>query len=263
MSRTVEVQLALLFKEEAASELLGQALWSAITEVAQFYQPDGGQSSVLEFTRGAGLTWTGAIVSLAPRFRPHFLAPSLPVALSDGHTGPEPEQMILGPDIDDLWRDLPLRFGTYDHEVLGERVRELVSDTPIVVITDQHITPPKEWRYVLWDQFLGGAVLSIAPMDPQYWGIAGPPRERVSTIKWRARAALLTITGELFGIGRCSNPHCYMFANVDSVSRLDAMRLMGPEHPGLPLIGRGFPASADPSEVEEPVDSIVDPDDDA
>jgi hypothetical protein len=121
--------------------------------------------------------------------------------------------------------------GLYQQQVLGplaSRVAEI--HTSSVVLTDLPITPPKEWRYIIWDVTASGAVISAAPLDPGYWEPSVPPDLRRATITRRATAAQLCVMGSLLGLRRCDNDRCFMFGNIDSVTRLDHAETIGPEH---------------------------------
>jgi len=121
--------------------------------------------------------------------------------------------------------------GLYDQAVLGplaSRVAEIQSSS--VVLTDLPITPPREWRYIIWDVTPSGAVISAAPLDPAYWEPSAPAEMRRSTITRRATAAQLCVMGSLLGLRRCDNERCFMFGNIDSVTRLDHAEMYGPEH---------------------------------
>lgn len=121
--------------------------------------------------------------------------------------------------------------GMYQQAVLGplaSRVAEIQSAG--VVLTDLAITPPREWRYIIWDVTPSGAVISAAPLDPAYWEPSAAADMRRSTIARRATAAQLCVMGSLLGLRRCDNERCFMFGNIDSVTRLDNAEIYGPEH---------------------------------
>jgi predicted Zn-dependent protease len=146
-------------------------------------------------------------------------------------------------------------FRTYDQrklanlhrEVLGNEVRG--KDTLYVTVTDLEITPPKEWRYILWDYWpTNDAVISLAAMDPNYWRIED--QNRVATIKHRARTACLCVIGLFLGLTGCQNESCFMYSEVESVVRLDQMRYLGEEHNEFKnLVKRGF--SVQPNDLEK------------
>jgi hypothetical protein len=146
---------------------------------------------------------------------------------------------------------------TYDQAKLAEEVRRLLRSVPseaaLLIITDRPITPPEGWRYIIWDDLSPGlGVISTAPCDPYYWRDTDP--NRIATIKNRVRSSALTITGIHLGLERCGNPECFMFEDVDSVTAVDMMTELGPEHGHPALAGQGFEANvADPALVQEPV----------
>jgi hypothetical protein len=252
---TVDIELVLLFKDEEKSTKFGPALWPVFSELRRFFDP-GDDDGWLDVPRGR----TGSRVGMRPRFSSRYLAPSTPGTLEPA-AGPE---TISAERMERVWSRAASRDRTqqYVHDVLGDGVRELLgSDSTLLVVTDQQIVPPPEFRYIIWDVFPGGAVVSLAPLDPAYWGPsdtywrtgkAAP--DRVRAVKWRARTACLSIVGSLLGLNRCRNDNCYLFANIDSVTRLDSMDRLGQEHGVEALTDRGFPdREAEPLEVAEPV----------
>src|SRR5829696_1072395 len=146
-----------------------------------------------------------------------------------------------------------LYASTYDQQKLIKFVRETTETSDrLVILTNLEITPPSEWRYILWDTFDNASVVSTAPMDPEYWRLKD--EFRFSTIKHRARAACLNVVGQDIGLERCDNYRCFMRAPVESTTDLDDMILLGPEHKLRELANRGFPS---PTEVQESGDQWV------
>ena len=137
---------------------------------------------------------------------------------------------------DPWWQWLRGRLArTLDVDKILLRVREATAgvvkpDDALVVITNQELTPPPEWRYLLWDTrpSAHNAVLSACQMDPYYW--SGDTTGRFATVQARLRAALCASIGELTGLSRCDNDACYMRREVTSVVELDAMTGYGAEH---------------------------------
>jgi len=159
-----------------------------------------------------------------------------------------------------LWRRVPSTIWeearessqrTYNSARLARLVPAILGEqqsaTPIVVV-DQSITPPKNWRYILWNN----RVVSIAPMDPQYWHTKEP--NRVAVIKQRVRAACMQIVGGSLGLRCCNNENCYMYGNVDSVERLDVMVKLREGHRIQSLTNWGFDIpGGQPQYVQKPV----------
>jgi predicted Zn-dependent protease len=151
----------------------------------------------------------------------------------------------------------PSRRRTYDQTHLATIIRKLVdpdkSGEHLMIITDRPITPPADWRYIIWetDPNTNASVISVSPLDPEYWRDQDP--RRVMRIKTRTRNAALSITGELIGLERCENPACFLFDDVDSVTVLDEMRAFGAEHDLSELVGYGFDEMvSDPTLVQTP-----------
>lgn len=129
---------------------------------------------------------------------------------------------------------------TLDQRWLAEYFRGRIAEADAtILVTDQEITPPREWRYVIWDSPLNRiTVASIAPLDPEYWG--SRPEDRLVVLKRRTRAMLIATTGAYLGLSECDNSRCFLFSDVDSVTTLDEMVAIGEEH-GLPnLADVGF-----------------------
>jgi hypothetical protein len=139
------------------------------------------------------------------------------------------------------------------HEEIARRTRAALGRRAdrsiVVVVTDQEIVPPRDWRYVISDGDDEASVVSIAPTDPRYWGEEDP--DRLKTIKYRAQAACCGVVGEYLGLKGCTNSWCFLYRPVDSVVQLDEMLYFGPEH-GPRLDAVGFISASDPAAVEGP-----------
>jgi hypothetical protein len=248
----------LLFRNTRQSDELGPSLWAALQEVEQFYNR-----------------------ALPPRtYHRFYLAESVPdevkraLPLDWEHVGAAVKD-------EGFWSNLRGRYQrTYDPNRLAEKVRhllmeqasqrpdlserlnvgqprgaegrsplDLLRDAPLLLVMDQELTPPPDWRYIIYDNCRAGVVVSIAPIDPHYWH--EPPENRVASIKHRVRAACCSALGGLLGLERCDNPSCMLFESVESVSNLDRMILLGPEHGISLLADRGFEARpSDPTQVQ-------------
>ena len=144
-------------------------------------------------------------------------------------------------EIERLWRESVRDAGVYDQRVLGEvgrRAREAGGDDRARHRRRADTTARLALHHL--GHLPLGCVVSLAPLDPRYWGERMPHDERVGTIKRRARAAMLAIVGALVGLQRCANDRCYLFADINSVLQLDEMTHLGPEHEVEALAFRGF-----------------------
>jgi hypothetical protein len=152
---------------------------------------------------------------------------------------------------------------TVDHERVAELVRSELraavtdsGDDRLLIITDQELTPPKDWSYIIWDGTSDASVISLLPLDPQYWMASRfADREIGATIKRRLRAACICSVGEWLGMFRCEDPECFLFRDIDNVDRLDSMLRLGSEHlrelPGIEnRVGMYFTDSGEPEKVE-------------
>jgi hypothetical protein len=221
----------MLFRDTQNLKELGRAVWVALAEVWAFYHAAGLSPSHRRFVYDA-------------RRPGDPLRPELPDA---------PELLAEGPD-SGLWRSLRTRHSrTYDQSRMTALVRDALGPhsggSRLLILTDQQIVPPEDWRYILWDGVGPDVVVSTAAMDPTYWGLH--ERHRVARVKHRARAAALSGSGGQLGLMRCDNPRCFLYADVDSVEVLDSMLLLGPEHRLAAVSDRGFSwPMQDPSIVQ-------------
>ncbi|MGE3145711.1 MAG: hypothetical protein AB7K35_09005 [Pseudorhodoplanes sp.] len=241
---------AIVLFDEANARDYGLALWALLHEVEHFYRPLDPKRKFARFyicptapertlfgqiLHGLGSVMYGSRVTSAL----DVLRPAEVIATR------EQEQAVGGP------------YGRVIEQArLTEVVRRMIgcSDLPVplMIVTDRAITPPPEWRYVIWAATSSlDSVLSVAPLDPNFWRERDP--HRIQTVKNRARSAALSITGVHLAIARCDNPECVMFGNVDSVTTLDEMTTFGPEHAIPALEGRGFSESAKDATAIEPV----------
>jgi len=214
-------------KKEKKEREYWQALWAALYEVERFYR-------------------------LAPtqiEYRRFYIAPSPgPATASWIPLGQVQTALdLLKNDLSSSGRSAELsrsRRRTYDRTQLAAIIRKLVdaegSGDHLMIITDRPITPPGNLRYIIWetDPNTHTSVISVSPLDPEYWREEDP--KRLLRIKIRTRNAALSIIGELIGLERCDNPACFLFDDVDSVTVLDEMYAFGAEHNLSELTGRGF-----------------------
>jgi hypothetical protein len=199
----------------------GDALWAMLEEVGSLYN-------------------SGRPVIHIERYLVTAKAPPVDGIAPERHVVVEPRAM------DHLFETTA---GRYVRGLLGEHG---IASRALLVVIDQELAPPEHWRYVLWRGGPEWGVVSIAAMDPEYWGVDVDDRARV--IKQRARAASMCVVGsEMLGLERCRNPRCFLSADVDSVRRLDVMTAIGDEHPDFPRgerIGFAVDDRADPAAPE-------------
>jgi hypothetical protein len=208
------IDTVLMLHDQAMADEAGVALWTTTEEVEGFYNL-GDDKAV---------------------FHRLIVAPQLPDDLSR-EVGSDEFIPLSESDAVGIKEQAHVSYsGTHKQDVVSTYARGVVPSTradDLIVITDYEIIPPTDWRYLIWDRTPEGWVISLAPLDPAYWGIGDP--DRVATLKRRARAALMGVTGIALGFDRCDNEKCYLFANVDSVNRLDLMIYVGEEHEQRPI----------------------------
>ncbi len=198
---------------------VGPSIWNVFKEIEQFYN----------FSQ--------------PRMQGHRFAfdPALSKPLSSEllvRRSSDAEELAKG-----FWGNSKGEYRhTIDQERLASAVRSYMPsefrDMPMLLVIDQEITPPRDWRYIIWDMASSGSVISTAPLDPRYWRDRTP--QRIGAIKHRVRVAALNITGSLLGLKRCSNDCCFLYDNVESTDVLDSMLILGPEHGWSDLAGYGY-----------------------
>lgn len=231
-------QVLLLLGEESAQEL-GPPLWAALIEVERFYNHEHTRAKIERHYVSPFTPTTSRLTSawhaVARLFRSGAKLPDAFELLREANVvdGRVESGRIRG------------RYSrTVDQRKLIAVVRELlggaVEGRRLVIVTDQEMTPPPEWRYIIWDHDGDDSVISTAPTDPKYW--RQRDEDRLSTIKHRVRTACLSVSGQFLGLERCNNPECFLFEDVDSVTALDFMTRLGPEHEkkAAELVGWGF-----------------------
>jgi hypothetical protein len=241
-----------LFRDLDASRELGPAIQAAFREVENFYNRAGARLQCSRF-RILSKHVTTAFSTVARE------KPSLDEAPK---VDPDSEPTALEVR-GDLWDSVRGRYSkTVDHEKLGEVVtlalRTNNKPNHVLIVTDQELTPPPKWRYVIWHYDGTIASISLAPLDPRYWGESADslPPSRVGIIKQRIRVAGLSIVGAWLGLQRCEHPGCFMFGPIDSFVQLDDMDHLSAEHvseaPWLQnVFGLSFPAVSEcPDRVE-------------
>lgn len=239
----IKVDQVLLFLNPGVSEELGRALWAAMEEVEAFYNFDD-QRVV---------------------FRRIYLSEHVPDGLKLGYGGfsglklwlnkllgwdnsdknaSASKEEIFQSTLEDKWQEARGKYSrTYDARKIVATVRKILADEELgnvtIIVTDQELTPPPDWRYVIWaGDTDGGIVISTVPTDPKYWRMSDP--HPASIIKHRVRTSCLQIVGRMLGLDVCENERCFLFQPVDSVLRLDHMVELGSEHKIEALANRGY-----------------------
>jgi len=253
MSDPVRIVQVLLLVDGETSLEVGPALWAMLLEIERFYNMDRPRISFQRFYISPQVPKVN-LLDTARRNLDRLLRGGKAVddALMQLSPAQRVEKAVSSKDSTGRFRR------TCDQRKLGQVVRDLIGIGPdaglLFIVTDREITPPPEWRYIIWDDFEGGAVVSMVPTDPKYW--RHPDPGRIATIKHRVRTAALSITGQFLGLERCENPGCFLYADVGSVTNLDLMTHLGDEHELPKLAGRGFqPAGADPAVVQSVVET--------
>jgi hypothetical protein len=258
----ISINQILLLRDSAYSMELGEALWSAFKEVENFYN-DGEPRAIFrryymsEFIPDSiQKKDTGSALPIRQKMRNFF---------SGGQIQPEGqiirEEMRSISSDDSKWASTEgMYVRNYDASKIASLAWELAGSGPQegwsrngtmqVVVTDLVLVPPPNWRYIIWSK----DVISIPPVDPKYWHMQESNRKTI--IKHRVRTACLSVVGQLMGLQRCNNERCFLFRDVDSVTRLDDMVVLGPEHDIKALSQRGFEIfSIKPEEVQDIQDS--------
>ena len=246
------IQVLVLFDESNSREY-GVALWAALHEVETFYRQSYTNVTFKRFYLSSYVpqpSWPDRWLFLGKLKGMWGGDARSALAMLSQESGTD----IKVPSVYDK------KSRNYDQGKLADQIPGLIQagadDTNFVIITDRPITPPRDWRYVIWDSIektnYRAFVISAAPLDPHYW--RDKDSDRVATIKNRVRAACLSVTGSLLNLERCENPACFMFDNVDSVTVLDDMAIVGAEHKCPALENKGFEEMPkDPNLIHPPV----------
>jgi hypothetical protein len=251
LRRELPIELALFLTDANAAVTVGRALWAALCEVEEFFSGVG--------RLNVPIGRSEHVVDVLPTFRKAILAPA---KLDDLASRPDVEELAT-PRYESARSKLARvdSLGRVDCQELGTQLRStLESKDILVVVTDIEIVPPTHLRYLIWDVFIDGALVSTAPISPRYWGewdtAYGDP---VRVMKWRTRAACLAVVGSLLGMTRCYDDRCYLYQTIDAVTRLDGMVHVGKEHGVDRLTGYGFPDFEATPEAIAPVQSSSEP----
>src|SRR5688500_8448424 len=125
-----EILIVLLFRDAQFAKTFGPSLWAAMKELELF--------------------WREAYPERA--FRQHFLAPLVPRAVTRELKDENWKRVNDAVQSEAFWLEARGRYKRcLDQEKLTRQVRGLL-DAPVnlmLLITDQEITPPPEWRYIL------------------------------------------------------------------------------------------------------------------
>ena len=223
------VQMLVLRNESLAQEL-SAPLWSALKEVEAFYNAGEPRADFRRVNLSVVATGTAESEGALDTTRD----------LANLYEG-------------EFWMTATGKFTrTVDYSKVSRLARTLADVDPSarhLIVIDRELTPPPEWRYIIFDGDSQGTVVSMAPTDPQYW--RNPRDDRIEIIKHRVRTSCLNAVGMLLGLERCDNPSCLLYDNIDAVTALDGMVALGEEH-GLPtLAGRGFSVNTtNPGDVQ-------------
>jgi hypothetical protein len=242
----LEVIQALLLFDPDTSREIGPALWASLLETEKFYNFGTQRATFLRYY----------ISPVVPSHSPIGIAVRGLVRQLGGVESDNASDLIRPEErrVTKLaGREVLAR--TSPREFLASTARNFIPPIAehqvLVVITDQEITPPAGYRYCVWKMEGADNVISARPTDPSYW--RDPDPNRLATIKHRARAASVAVTGRLLHLSTCENPHCFLFRDVSSVVTLDYMTELGPEHDLGDLAGMGFdlPEGGDPNLVQK------------
>ena len=162
----IRITLLLLLGDATTARERGDVLWLALDEVRRLFTRDGAPT-----TFDIRLT-DGRLAAVRPEIRMLLLAPTAVPHVA-------PEYWLAGGGerasavIRQTLNDVAGSRGGVDHGVLARSVQaqlRLDERESLVIVTDYPITPSPNWRYAIWQPVAGGAVLSTAALDPEYWG---------------------------------------------------------------------------------------------
>jgi hypothetical protein len=126
----------------------------------------------------------------------------------------------------------------------------------MLIVTDQEITPPPQWRYKMWsvDESQHAIVVSLVPMDPRSWSSESDDQD-LQVLKQRIRSACIRRLARWCGLQECDRETCYLFRHVESAEALDFFTSLGSEHGSeapqfAPILELEFEPAGDPFAVE-------------
>jgi hypothetical protein len=219
----------MFFREEQNAHEIGQLVSVIFEECARYFEP-AGIFAGFEMHRIFPGSTSAAVQQWLPRSR----------ATQDS----EPSERS--------WREVKGRFrNTVDPAKLISTVKsQLPPDNGLaLIITDQEITPPPQWRYKMWavDSDQNAILISFVSMDPRYWSSERVGRDLL-VLKQRIRAACIRKLAKWCGLRDCSHEKCYLFKDVESADALDYFVTLGGEHGvELPQLARLFDCEFEPS----------------
>ena len=254
----------LLFRDERDWSRGGPALWAALKEVSTLYNLDQKRAN---FRRCFLSEWIPAEIDQEVEIDQKKVketlssrdwwdtirtsSPESPKLFSDEEQYGIQETLDQADPAENVLYDLVTDESddTVDKTILIKEVRKLIGNVPtsvpLLVVTDQELTPPPSWNYIIWDGLDEelSFVVSTKPIHPRYWGMRST---RVNAIiKQRVRAACCSAVGQMLGLRRCSNLRCFLYTPVESVSDLDEMSHLGREHEIPELSGMGYQVEQD------------------
>ena len=223
-TRPVDVQLVLVLSDPSTTAEFGRCIWLAAAEASELYDPGADEWLMIPVDGDRE-------IAVKPR-------------ISRLYAGPAPLDAQASALDEHTLRSLIGELGTtfVDQRALVALVGDALTlgGSNLVVVTDRPIQPPTGFRYLIWDAVPGGVAVSVATLDPKYWREPADLGERQRAVKRRLRAALCSVFGTTVGLVRCDNPWCFLYADVDRVTRLDHFVRIGEEHRVPMLTGRGF-----------------------
>lgn len=145
---TLALSQVALFRDRTKSHELGRAVWAALQEIEQFYNL-GAQRIACTRT---------------------YVSDHVPDGLAD--QGTDAMTSFGGKRWEGLFEE-GRSLRTHDAGSIVETTRKLLGPEgrgpPYLIITDLELTPPPEWRYIIFDGDMTGVVVSVAPTNPDYW----------------------------------------------------------------------------------------------
>lgn len=250
MKEDINIDLVFMPTEEKTYWELNLPLYAAFKEVEKFYN-FGKERANFRFLLLSEDAIRESHEKSAPSKLWNFIFGSKHSEEKEANSFSSATRISLEKSTNEHLKEVRGRFSrTYDSEKIIKLVENTIGEDEIraraVIVIDKELTPPSQWRYVIWFN----RVISTLPIDPLYWGHQNTLR--IAVIKHRVRTACLQVVGQLLGIGRCLNETCFMYRNVDSVVRLDKMLRFGDEHSSLcELANYGFdPKTSNPGETQ-------------
>jgi hypothetical protein len=254
MTRPLSLTQVMFCRDVHSMQELGPLVFATFQELERFFAPTRLLKHVAQvrmFSKGQG----------------DLLAPSTVEVVRDfiGRVFTKTVRQPAPPDVEaseQSWTEAKGRFrNTVDPDklilIVKRQLAPFSPDDRLLIVTDQEITPPEQWRYRLWavNDHEQATVVSLNPMNPQSWSSERSTAD-LPVLKHRIRSACIRKLAKWCGLQDCDQDNCYLFRHIESAESLDFLTVLGAEH-GIEspefadVINLEFVAVSDPAKIQD------------